>query len=535
MSMKVITLANLTRFFGKLKGVFVQIKDSVRSVNGNTPDEDGDIALDRVNWAAELESASTQGSDSEFIIRTAGGEASINTGRAWLNGIYGNSVKTGYVEEVIDMSVEAMPREEGEPITATIDKATFRAYVDSSQTVTLTYSTDWSASPALYGITVTGTPVAGDQIIVVYVKGNLGTITNADPTSFSSTSWNQYNSSSQYARVVNYDGEWRIDGDYTSLKFAKTPTGTQTALTVTDHIIGDFPDDWTDGYILVTGGDAANTAIYPTWTDWGDGYSNHTDFAVLSRSVIDISTVMNGDGDQVEGLFPFGLCSVGNVRDEINLNVAQATSRIERMTNNETNMAEAEESGRPFDYDTGYIYIVRENPVITSLTGNYALDGNYSVNDHGLEWFDETTIPVPCQTIYGVSLKNKLERDTLTISQQTLTSGQQSQVRTNIGAGSASSVTAIQSVTDGISKLNEIYSTAAVSDCDNAVVGVNYIVYSSAAHVPSGFVKGALMTIGSATTGYRYQMLYAVGYIYTRYRDSGTWSAWKRVALSDIS
>jgi len=432
MSMKVITLENLTRFYGKLKDVFVQIKDSVRSVNGNFPDEDGDINVSRVNWAADLESESTQGSDAEFTVRTAGGEASIESGSAWLNGIFGKSVKNGYVPEVLEWAVVAIEREN--PITATLNENTFRAYVQSSQDITLTYTTDWNVSPTLYGFTITGTPVAGDQITVHYVKLDLGTIVNATPTAFVSTGWNQFDSVNGYARVINYGGSWRIDGNYSTVKFATTPTGTQSSLTVTGDIITGFPDNWTEGYVIVTDGDNSTTAIYPTWTDWDDGYAEHVDFAVFSKSTIDLDTVMNGDGDQVDGLFPYGLMAVGTSRDEINLNIAQAVSRIERMTNNETNMAEVIASGRPYDYDTGYIYVVRETPVTTALSGSYAVDGNYSVSDHGLEWFEGSEIPVPCQTIYGTSLKNKLERDVLTISQQSLTTAQQTQVRNNINA-----------------------------------------------------------------------------------------------------
>ena len=338
MSMKVISLDNLTRFANKLKDYFVQIKDSVRSVNQQLPDSDGNITLDRVDWAAELESSTTQNSDAEYIIRTSGGEASIEEGDAWLNGIYGKSVKTGFVQEVIDMTVNAMEREEGvEPITATIDRDTFVAYVPSSTTITLTYTTDWNESPTLYGITVTGTPIAGDQIIVAYTKGNRGTITNATPTAFSSSGWNQYNHTAGYARVINYSGSYgyRIDGTYTSLAFATTPTGTQTALSVTSNMITGFPQNWTEGYIIVTGGSDADTAIYPTWSDWTDGYAEHdVSFAVYSKSTINLNVVMNGNGDDVDGLFPHGLMQVGNNRDEINLNLAQAISRIERQTYN---------------------------------------------------------------------------------------------------------------------------------------------------------------------------------------------------------
>lgn len=71
--------------------------------------------------------------------------------------------------------------EEAEPITAAIDEDTCLAYVTTDTgTVTLTYTTEWSASPASYGITVTGTPVNGDQITVSWNKNGTGRVMDGD-------------------------------------------------------------------------------------------------------------------------------------------------------------------------------------------------------------------------------------------------------------------------------------------------------------------------------------------------------------------
>ena len=96
-------------------------------------------------------------------------------------------VKTGYVAESIDMTVN------GDDIDATLDRDTFVSYVESSGTITLSYTSSWSADPANYGITVTGTPANGDSIVVVYVKENRGTITAAEPSSFVSTEGRETN------------------------------------------------------------------------------------------------------------------------------------------------------------------------------------------------------------------------------------------------------------------------------------------------------------------------------------------------------
>ena len=440
--LKPITLSNLTRFANKLKDWFVLIKDSVRSVNYNTPDSDGNIALNRVDWAGELESSSTQSSDQEFIIRASGGDASVEDGSAWLNVIYGKSVKTGYIPEETEM--EVIPYGDDDHLSATIDWDTFRAYVNEDSDITLTYIDDWSAAPTLYGVTVTGTPVNGDQIKLHYVKLARGTITNATPTAFVATGWNLFDSTNHYAHVINYSTSYgyRIDGDYTALKFSATPTGTQTSLSVTSNLISGFPENWKEGYIHVTGDNASNTAIYPTWSDWGDGYSEHgVSFAAFSKDEIDLDVVMNGDeGNNVAALFPYGLLQVGTTRDEINLNLGQAISRIQRIAYTDSAWEDAQDSGRPCDCDENYIYIVKASADSTALSGDYAVDGAYTVSDHGLEYFEGTSIEVLAHTIYGSSLKNKLERDTLTISQQTLTSTQQTQVRTNIGAASASEI-----------------------------------------------------------------------------------------------
>lgn len=69
----------------------------------------------------------------------------------------------------------------GDNITATIDEETLFSYVtDDVNTVTLSYTTEWSASPALYGITVSGTPADGDSITVSYNRNADGEVVDGD-------------------------------------------------------------------------------------------------------------------------------------------------------------------------------------------------------------------------------------------------------------------------------------------------------------------------------------------------------------------
>lgn len=390
------------------------------TVNDQSPDSSRNIQITTVPLADNLTSDEAQIVDGTFAIRSSGGGASISNGSAMLSDIKGNMVKSGYVAESIDMTVT--PVSSSSDLNATIDRDTFVAYVSTSGTTTLTYTTGWSADPSLYGITVTGTPANGDVITVVYVKENRGTITVANPTSFISTGWNLYNHAAGYARVCKYSDEYgfMIDGTYQALKFATTLSGEQTTISPTDGYFT-IPSD---GYVFVTGGNSTDTEIWMTWSDWTDE-PNGGVFEAYSQSVIDLSGIMVS--------FPYGLMRVGNVYDEIDLNINRAYSRIDRMAYSDENLETVIQSGKPYDTDTNYIYVVKDDPVPSVIS----LDGEYTVNDHGIEMFNGTSAPVGTSILYGNDLKNKLRRDVVTISQQTLTENQQAQVRENIGAASA--------------------------------------------------------------------------------------------------
>ena len=391
-----------------------------KAFNGTTVGEDGGFHVRSIPYAENIETSTSQGSDDTYIIRTSGGEASIEDGDAWLTLIKGSRVHTGYTAQSITMTPSWMAREEDVDYpTATINEDTFVSYVSQSGTTTLTYSTDWSADPANYGITITGTPVAGDVITVVYVKEVRGTITQSNPQTFVSTGWNLYNHVNGYARVLKYSEEYgfKISGAYTALEFAATVSGTRSTIT---PVSGYFTVP-SDGYVFVTGGNTTDTALWMTWSDWGSQANGGT-FATYSEDEIDFSTFM-------ETNFPYGLLQVGTARDEINFNIGIATSHVVRQTYNSTNLANAKASGLQYEYDENYIYIERSTPVTYTIN----VDGGYTASDHGMELFTGTSQGVYAQTLYGANLKNKLERDVLTISQQTLDSTQKAQVKSNLG------------------------------------------------------------------------------------------------------
>lgn len=433
--------AAIARINGNMDIIDEEMHKPPLTVNEIEPDpETRNIQVETVPLADNLTSDVAQLNTGTFLIRTSGGGSSIENGSAWLSDVRGNQVKTGYVPESLNMTVNAATREEGvEAITATIDRDTFVEYVTASGTVTLNYTNAWSADPTLYGITVTGTPISGDQIVVVYVKENRGLITTATPTAFISTGWNLYNHAAGYARVVYYSDEYgyMIDGSYTGIKFAETLTGEQTVI---NPVNGHFAVP-ADGYVFVTGGNDTDTAIWATWADWTEE-PNGGVFEAYTQSTIDLSGVMVD--------FPDGLMRIGNVYDEINLNTLRAYSRIEKTAYSEETLEAIIALGLAYDTDQDWIYSVRQTPVAYTIS----LDGEYSVNDHGTELFNGTSVPVTGSSLYGQDLKGKLRRDVLTISEQTLTTAQQAQARSNIGAASEEDV---ESLIDNVDTLSENY------------------------------------------------------------------------------
>ena len=301
------------------------------------------------------------------------------------------------------MTVTPVEREPGEDtITATIDADTFKEEVTSSSTITLTYTTNWSESPATYGITVTGTPKNGDVITVVYVKENRGTITQSTPTKYIATGWNLYNHTEGYARAIHYSDSYGfcIEGTYTAVKFSTTLEGTKSTITPVDG----YFNIANNGYIWVEGGNSTDTEVYMTWSDWIDT-TDHPSYQAYTEHEINLTTIMNT-------YFSHGLMRVGDVRDEIDLNVGLAISNVERLSYSAENLATAQASGRVYECDTNYIYLARASAVTSEIT----LDGEYTANDHGIEYFTDSTVPVYAIVLYGNNMKNKLERDVLTKS-----------------------------------------------------------------------------------------------------------------------
>lgn len=574
---------------------------TVKTVNEIAPDESGNIQIERVPYADNLYSEDQENVTDSFLIRTTAGSGSLSDGNAWAQVIRGNRTHPDFVPESLQMTVNAMPRPTPPAITATLNEATFEAYVEEagtytvsydgaawdadptlygltisnipvdgdvitmvwdgendavvsitagprtappaitatidrdtfvsyvtqSGTTTLTYTTAWSADPEDYGITVTNDPIAGDQIIVVYVKEVRGTITVGHPTALVSTGWNLYNHTAGYARVVRYSDTYGylIQGSYSSLKFAEMPTGTQTTITPDSNGLFNVPSD---GYVIVTGGNNTNTAIICTWSDWTGGPAGS--WEAYSESGVSLASIMTAD-------FPYGLCKIVQdtveVVDEIDFVHKEAISRITRLEYTAENLATVIAAGRPYEYDENYIYQERASYVVTSIS----VDEEYQVSEHGLEWFADSAIELYTEILYGTNLKDKLKRDVVTISEQTLTSGQQAQVRTNIGAGSAADVSsnseAIANINDHFIKVSNNISSSNINNYTES--GIYY------AWIDSDLGVGAWGTLivsankSGSTILCVDQTIISNGATKIRHYEQGAWSNWTVLAKkSDV-
>lgn len=332
----------------------------------------------------------------------------------------GDVIEITYSPEVRSLYVD--PATRGDAINAYVNWDTFKMAVsDTATNVTLTYATDWSEPLADYGVSISGTPIRGDQIALYFTPEVRGNIANSTPTRFVSTGWNLYDHQFGYARVLKYSDVYGfiISGTYSSITFSETANDVASPVAVDSDGHFSIPSD---GYIHVIGGNDVDTAIYMTWSDWTNG--TPLEWAEYSESVIDLASLM-------QTTFPFGLCSVGSSCDDIDFSNKIATSRINRVAYNDTNLALAKNSGREYAYDQNYIYIVRETPVSVGFSLDYELDAF----DHGLERVEGTTVPVFIHMLYGHNLRDKLRTDVVTISQQNLTSAQKQQIRENLGLG----------------------------------------------------------------------------------------------------
>lgn len=417
-----------------------ELNKRVKSVNEILPDENGNVQIIRVPMADNFTSDESHIVSGTFIERTTGGDTSVTDGNAYLGVLYGNSVRSGYTAETKNFETRLAERtDDSQPMTAEINWDTFRSAVNGISTnKTFSYTTTWNENPETYGIVIGGTPKSGDVINVYFIAENRGVIANATPETFNSTNWNLYDNETGYAKVLKYSDVhgFKIGGTYTGVSFSATLDGEKTVITPDSDGLFTIPSD---GYVFVTGGNDTDTYVLMTWSDWEDGYTG--DFLTKNVSTIDFSEVM-------QNVFPFGLCAIGIVTDEINFNDRVATVRIERVAYSTENRIIAENSGRDYVYDANWIYSVKETPEKV----RFNIDNDLVVYDHGVEYFTGTEVPLTAFELFGQNLKDKLRREVVAVTPQNFSASQKQIARENIEAAWNSEV--IKSINNKVPDAN---------------------------------------------------------------------------------
>lgn len=321
-----------------------------------------------------------------------------------------------------------------------------------------------------YGITITGTPLNGDEIVVTYIEGtpnstitanytapSQGIIKVAKPTSFVSTGYNQFNKDSTdfYLTDASIENGEIISSTGTYVCFCKAIPGAPWGYIA--HSVGGYIIDggWCEtlpqigvtlnqvqeeqdlnttelysitfdsiGYFVVAVSNKDDLCIHTRW----DSEEDEVDEEYTPPSVITLPT-QDTEGN-ILPLGNYGMPAVYNTADRLNLETSTYIQRIGRYENTTENMNTVIAMGVPYDWDINYIYYVLSTPV------TYSVDTNslYVVNDFGTEEFTGTIVAVGAETIYGENLRNKLKTDVLTISEQypSLGTSELKQVYTNL-------------------------------------------------------------------------------------------------------
>lgn len=142
-----------------------------------------------------------------------------------------------------------------------------------------------------------------------YFGYSAGEIFNLNPTAIKTVGFNAYNHATGKAYVIG-GNQYQITGAYTSI--------TEDGVTITPDSNGKFTPT-KNGELVIADGDSTTTCVHLVWSGKRDGeYEEHWE-ETRNIPVAQINT----DGTITESatgktrLFPDGLCSVGDVYDEV--------------------------------------------------------------------------------------------------------------------------------------------------------------------------------------------------------------------------
>ena len=222
------------------------------------------------------------------------------------------------------------------------------------------------------------------------------TLHTATPTSFVATGYNQYNSSTRIAHVVGGQ-EYRVVADRAySFEFSVTGESSWTTITLDN---GRYTPP-TDGYFKVTTSYPDEVLVALVWS----GIRDDDPLEPYEESVILIPTT-DKDGTELPTA-SYGMPSVGDVADELNLQEKTYVQRIGHYPYTAENLVAVQALGVEYIYDATDIFYVLADPIIYHLDDS--VSANYIANDFGTEEFLGTAVPLGVEISYGNNLVDKL-------------------------------------------------------------------------------------------------------------------------------
>lgn len=358
---------------------------TVSSVNYVYPDATGNIKLDSVPLAENLISSDNLVLTDKYIFRTSGNHTDISSGYATLNIIKGNCV---YNSESNTITV-ATPSK-----FKSVELNQFNKDVDIISDFTINAQGNF-------------VPLIGSSICIIKSIGGLDTgyVAYSKSGTINRIGWSDVYPTVSSSIYVTVDGTY-----VTSLSL-----GAITSSIVTT----------TNGYICIATTDKDALCVHPRWSGNAD-----TQFAEYDEDIITIP-IADKDGLALPTA-SYGFPSVNSVADEIDFAKQKYTQRIGHYSYTPANLSIVEAMGVDYIFDATHIFYVLKTPTVYTLGTGY--NPIYMVNDYGTEEFVGTSIPITAQHIYGQNLKDKLRRDVVTISNQTLSMNEQKQIRINIDA-----------------------------------------------------------------------------------------------------
>lgn len=360
-----------------------------------------------VNFAYDIATENTQQLKETFYVRKSVTPSASKT-TARLMKIKGVSRYVEGVDERYTITKTA-PRQSGQPaLTFSVNKEKVIELLPAGGYLSYNYySQVWHPSlPSGLFSSAPSNVRDGDSIYITYFPRKPPHIYHSAPSSFVSAGWNLLGPTG-VARLFKYsdNATFRIEGPYTRVSMKYDKSGTTAILTVNDGMFS-IP---LSGLATVTGFDET-TCVYMTWDDWTEGYEG--DFQSYYANSVNLNPI------RAIPEFENGLFQVGSYQDTIDFKLGVATSYIERLDYSEENIAIAEASGRPYQNDEEYIYLVREVPVQKT----FDIDNTYTAYNHGSDYFEGTAPTTEtvdgydatslCETevVYGDDLVGDLKR-----------------------------------------------------------------------------------------------------------------------------